>query len=103
MENDQLSCPGMDWEKMPRWVAERYGPQAHRVDLSYNNLCSLDNLELFTQCHELILDNNSVSDDVIFPQMTQLTTLSLNKNKIIDTEGFLKKVKDCFPNITFLS
>lgn len=32
-----------------------------------------------------------------------LTTLSLNKNQISDTEAFLKKIKSSYPRLTFLS
>lgn len=72
---------------------DRYGSKARRVDLSYNELITLKNIELFRECEELILDNNSLGDDTVFPALPKLTILTLNKNRISDTEGFLTQVK----------
>lgn len=41
----------------------------------------LRNVELFSGLNELVLDNNSLGDDVEFPALPNLTTLSLNKNR----------------------
>lgn len=88
---------------MPRRVADLYGSQARRVDLCYNELVSLKYLEKFTDCEELILDNNCLGDSAVFPTMPKLTTLTLNKNQIADTESFLGQIKEKYPNLTFLS
>lgn len=99
----QLSCAGQDWTEVPRWVPERYGQKARRVDLCYNELTSLTNLDQFTKCEELVLDNNSLGDDVTFPPIPGLLTLTLNKNRISDTEKFLLEIKRCYPRLTYLS
>ena len=43
---------------------------------------SLSGLEKFSQLRELILDNNELNDDAVFPIMKSLTTLYLNKNRV---------------------
>ena len=49
-----------------------------------NLLCrrSLEGLAVFGDLEELILDNNMLPDTVILPNMPNLHTLTLNKNKI---------------------
>lgn len=99
----QLSCAGKDWMELPQAIASKYGGKATRLDLSYNELTTLRNVEAFRVLSELILDNNSLGDDVAFPQISTLKLLSLNKNRISDTEKFLVQVKESFPNLSFLS
>eukprot|EP00040_Diaphanoeca_grandis_P010148 m.51970 g.51970 ORF g.51970 m.51970 type:complete len:271 (+) comp21526_c0_seq1:142-954(+) len=101
--NGMLSCAGQDWTEVTRQVAERYGPKAKRVDLCYNELTTLKNCELFHKCEELVLDNNCLGDDMVLPAMPALHTLSLNKNRISDTEKLLVQVKACYPKLRFLS
>lgn len=98
----ELSCAGKDWNEMPGEVAELYG-DARRVDLCYNELVSLKNVELFRDCEELVLDNNQLGDGVTFPPLPKLTTLTLNKNQISDAEAFLKQISASYPKLTFLS
>ena len=43
---------------------------------------SLDGLERFTQLEELVLDNNSLDDNVMFPRLNHLHTLTINKNSV---------------------
>lgn len=102
-EGGQLSCAGKDWTEVPRKIADEYGMKARRVDLCYNALTTLKNLDLFSMCEELILDNNNLGDDITFPVIPRLRTLTLNKNQISDTEGLLKQLKSCYPSLTFLS
>lgn len=46
-------------------------------------LCrNLDGINGFTELRELILDGNEIDDDVNFPVMNHLHTLTMNKNKI---------------------
>lgn len=49
---------------------------------SYNNIETLKGLENFTRLQELILDNNKLEDNIRFPFMPYLKTLSLNNNKV---------------------
>lgn len=59
-----------------------YGHKVHSLDLSYNELTSLKGLEMFPLLRELVLDNNQLTDNLVFPYMPYLHTLSLNKNKV---------------------
>lgn len=43
---------------------------------------SVKGLVGFTKLKELVLDNNNLSDDVEFPEMISLETLTLNKNNV---------------------
>eukprot|EP00038_Savillea_parva_P007516 m.170707 g.170707 ORF g.170707 m.170707 type:complete len:273 (+) comp13281_c0_seq1:302-1120(+) len=99
----QLSCAGKDWTEVPREVGEKYGAKTTRLDLCYNELGTLRNVEQFQGLKELVLDNNNLGDDVEFPPIRDLTTLSLNKNSISDTEKFLTQVKASYPKLSFLS
>lgn len=101
--NGVLSCAGQDWTEVSSIVAERYGSKAKRVDLCYNELASLKNVDNFKKCEELVLDNNCLSDDMVLPSLPLLHTLSLNKNRIGDTEKLLMQVKSNCPKLRFLS
>lgn len=99
----QLSCAGQDWTEVPCWVGEKYGAKARRVDLCYNELNTLKNLDGFTNCEELVLDNNNLGDDISLPSIPGLHTLTLNKNRISDTEKFLTQIKQRYPKLAYLS
>ena len=49
-------------------------------------LCSisrdLEGIQGFTELRELILDGNEIGDDVIFPVLEYIHTLTMNKNKV---------------------
>jgi hypothetical protein len=78
----QLSCAGKDWTELPIEIAKKFGGKTKRLDLCYNELTTLRGVELFTSLQELVLDNNSLGDDVTFPAIKELSTLSLNKNQV---------------------
>lgn len=59
-----------------------YGNKVHSLDLSFNDLTTLRGLEMFPLLRELVLDNNQLTDNLVFPYMPYLHTLSLNKNKV---------------------
>ncbi|XP_057308704.1 leucine-rich melanocyte differentiation-associated protein-like isoform X2 [Hydractinia symbiolongicarpus] len=98
-----LSFVGQDVECIPPWLSKKYGTNTKRIDLSYNRLRSVKGLVGFAELLELVLDNNQLSDDVEFPQVNTLETLTINKNNIKDLETFLSKVKEKLPNLKYLS
>ncbi|XP_072940107.1 leucine-rich melanocyte differentiation-associated protein-like isoform X2 [Epargyreus clarus] len=71
--------------------------------IAYNNMETLKGLEHFTKLQELILDNNKLGDSINFPPLPFLRTLSINNNQITDLEGFINKICDCFPSLSYLS
>ncbi|KAK7112631.1 leucine-rich melanocyte differentiation-associated protein-like isoform X2 [Littorina saxatilis] len=99
----QLSYLGHDVEEIPPEVIAEYAEKTVRLDLSFNRIQSLHGLERFTQLEELILDNNELSDDVIFPSMSTLTTLCLNKNRFLELEPLMQQLKLRFPQLSYLS
>lgn len=99
----ELSCAGREWKELPREVAEMYCAKSRRLDMCFNELVTLKYVDLFQDCEELVLDNNQLGDGVTFPALPKLTTLTLNKNQISDTEAFLAQIKASYPKLTFLS
>ena len=48
----------------------------------------LTGLEEFCNLEELVLDNNCVDDTTVFPCLTHLHTLTLNKNRVSSNRAF---------------
>lgn len=78
----QLCYSGQGCHRIPDVLARMYGHKVHSLDLSYNELTSLRGLEMFPLLRELVVDNNHLTDNVVFPYMPYLHTLSLNKNRV---------------------
>ncbi|XP_055587333.1 leucine-rich melanocyte differentiation-associated protein-like [Uranotaenia lowii] len=90
--------------KLPMAILNLYSDRVRHLDLSFNKLSSFESLELFTQLEELVLDNNSLTDDIIFPaQLNRVKLLSLNNNKFVNLDLLLTKLSLCFPNLEYLS
>ncbi|CAL1295718.1 unnamed protein product [Larinioides sclopetarius] len=98
-----LSYIGQECYSIPSILGKIYGNQTRRLDLSFNSIRSLENLELFPLLEELILDNNELSDLVSFIPLNNLHTLSLNKNHFRDIESLLRHLTSCYPELTYLS
>lgn len=103
VSGEQLSCAGQDLEAIPPELAREYGSRIRRLDMSSNQLKSLENLEGFERIQELILDDNLIDDNCSFPAIAQLATLSLNKNRITDIERLIGRVSVSYPQLRFLS
>jgi len=103
LEGDHLSLVGLDLIEVPPYIGEKYGAKVKQLDLSYNCLEKLNNLERFTQLHSLVLDNNNLSSEDTFPKIDGLKTLSLNNNKINDLKKFLEGVRERYPKLNYLS
>ncbi|XP_067673714.1 leucine-rich melanocyte differentiation-associated protein-like [Haliotis asinina] len=102
-EDGQLSCLGQDVEEIPQAAIDDYAKVTRRLDLSFNRLQRLDGLEHFSNLEELVLDNNELSDNVKFPKLASLHTLTVNKNKITNLDGLLDNLKSQLPQLTYLS
>lgn len=90
--------------KLPDAILNLYSDRVRHLDLSYNKLSSFESLELFTNLEELVLDNNYLTDEIIFPaQLNQVRLLSLNNNKFDNLDLLLTKLSLCFPNLEYLS
>jgi len=75
---------------------------AEHLDLSRNELHSLDCLAGFDRMQTLICDHNSLCTLTSLPLLKQLDTLSLNFNHLSDLES-LEHVARCCPALTHLS
>ncbi|CAG4992069.1 unnamed protein product [Parnassius apollo] len=102
-ENNRLTYCGQDCTKIPSVLWKMYGPKVHYMDLSYNSMETLKGLENFTRLQELILDNNKLEDNITFPFLPHLRTLSLNNNKLANLEGLIEKVSEQLPALSYLS
>jgi len=103
LEGDHLALVGLDLVAVPPDLGEKYGSKVRRLDLSYNSLEKLENLERFVLLNSLVADNNNLKGEENFPKIESLKTLSLNNNSISDLKRFLETVKEKFPNLTYLS
>ncbi|XP_052749192.1 leucine-rich melanocyte differentiation-associated protein-like isoform X3 [Galleria mellonella] len=102
-DNNHLSYCGQDCNRIPTALQKMYGPKVKYLDLSYNSIETLKGLEQFNRLEELILDNNKLGDNVTFPHLPHLRTLSLNNNQITDLEVLINKVNEHFPSLSYLS
>jgi len=103
LDGNHLSLVGLDLISLPPHIGEKYGDKVKQLDLSYNALEKLANLERFVHLNSLVLDNNNLECEDSFPRIEGLKTLSLNNNKISDLKKFLEIVKEKYPNLTYLS
>ncbi|XP_058057308.1 leucine-rich melanocyte differentiation-associated protein-like [Anopheles bellator] len=90
--------------KLPEAILNLYADRVRHLDLSHNKLSAFDSLEFFPYLEELVLDNNYLTDLVIFPaQLNHVKLLSLNNNKFKNLDLLLTKLSLCFPNLEYLS
>lgn len=99
----QVSYISQDCSVIPEFLGRKYGNCTKRLDLSFNQLRSLQGLEEFTGLEELILDNNLLSNELRLPSLPHLHTLTLNKNQITDLEDLLEHLTQVTPSLQYLS
>ncbi|XP_018013197.1 leucine-rich melanocyte differentiation-associated protein [Hyalella azteca] len=99
----ELCFVGRDCSMVPAVLGTTYGCQARRLDLSFNKINSLCGLERFPYLEELILDNNCLGDDALWPFMPYLTSLSINKNYFSNTAQLLCQLQKACPKLRYLS
>ncbi|KAM3967308.1 LOW QUALITY PROTEIN: leucine-rich melanocyte differentiation-associated protein [Aphomia sociella] len=102
-ENGRLSYCGQDCKRIPTALQKMYGVKVKCLDLSYNSIETLKGLEQFGRLEELILDNNKLGDNITFPYLPHLRTLSLNNNQITELEVLVDKINERFPSLSYLS
>ncbi|KAK2167950.1 hypothetical protein NP493_1252g00018 [Ridgeia piscesae] len=100
----QLSYIGQDCERIPIRLGQDNSCLVRHLDLSFNQLRSLDGAERFRNLEELILDNNALDDNITLPFLPKLHTLMLNKNKIsLYLERLLDILSKQLPSLKYLS
>ncbi|GAM18953.1 hypothetical protein SAMD00019534_021280 [Acytostelium subglobosum LB1] len=102
MQEIVVASPSQDYDTMPLHLFNN-AASITKVDLSYNNITRIENIESLTKLTSLVLDNNQVGNSNSFPYLPTLKTLSLNNNNIDDLKAFIESIKDKFPNLTHLS
>mmetsp|Transcript_18311 Transcript_18311/g.25657 ORF Transcript_18311/g.25657 Transcript_18311/m.25657 type:complete len:237 (-) Transcript_18311:745-1455(-) len=101
-EGNRLSVIGHGLEEIPESLGAQYS-QAKELDLSYNSIKKVTNLEKFTNLKTLILDNNQLDSQQTFPKSLTMQTLWLNNNNISDLKVLLDNISKSYPNLTYLS
>lgn len=102
-DDGSLACVSRNLETVPETLGCAYGDSVTRLDLSFNELTSLDGLEKFEVLEELVLDNNCLDHTMQLELLPDLTTLSVNNNLITDLHTFVKALTEHCPSLTFLS
>jgi len=102
-EGDQLSIIGASLSQLPLDLGEKYGQATKQLDLSYNSLIKIENLDKFTRLASLVLDNNKLDSIQDFPRNEKMQTLWVNNNNISDLRVFLDCITNAYPNLTYLS
>ncbi|XP_070504216.1 leucine-rich melanocyte differentiation-associated protein-like [Chironomus tepperi] len=76
-----------------------------QIDFSSNSLMSIDFISNFPNLNEIILDNNFLSDETMFPNKVflKIQLLSLNNNKFEDLDKLVYNICYSFPNLRHLS
>lgn len=73
------------------------------MDLSFNDISSLEGLSIYSNLEKLILDNNSLTSLASLPPMGKLKTLWLNKNAVDNQEQMFAVLASRCPGLTYLS
>ncbi|XP_018303222.1 leucine-rich repeat-containing protein C10orf11 isoform X2 [Mycetomoellerius zeteki] len=94
---------GQRAEKIPNGLMRVVGHDCLGLDLSYNELSTISGIKDFEQLQELILDNNKLDNLKTLPHIPTLTTLSLNNNKIFNIDKTLDRIRECCPNVEYVS
>jgi len=103
VEDDHLSVVGQNLDCIPLSFGEEYGENIRQLDLSYNNISKIENLQQFTKLQSLVLDNNLLTSEQTIPLMSSLQTLCVNNNNIDNLKIFMDFVSKNLPNLTYLS
>ncbi|KAL6420385.1 hypothetical protein ACFW04_014823 [Cataglyphis niger] len=103
LDNGRAWYTGQKAEKIPNGLVGVVGHNCLGLDLSFNELTTVSGVKDFEQLQELILDNNKLNDLKTLPCISTLTTLSLNNNKISNIDRALERIRECCPNIEYVS
>jgi len=102
LKGEHLSVIGQNLKSIPAFLGEKYG-STKQLDLSYNIINKVENIDLFPKLNSLVLDNNNLGSAQQFPSIPTLQTLWVNNNEIADLKVFLDSVAKSFPNLSYLS
>jgi len=102
-QGDHLSFVGASLTEIPKELGIKYGNKVRQLDLSYNSITTIKELENFTELKSLVLDNNSLNSAQKIAPNSKMQTLWVNNNNITDLKEFLDSISRAFPNLTYLS
>lgn len=102
ISGDRFCYSGFECTEIPEDLL-RYTELASSIDLSHNKIKEITEIGKFEKLEELNLDNNDVDDETRIPTMPSLTTLSLNKNNLVDCEKLVRQLRENCPNLKYLS
>ncbi|XP_072757028.1 uncharacterized protein [Anoplolepis gracilipes] len=103
-QTDSLSLAYEDLFTMPYGIIQDYGFFIKHLDICHNVFNrNLQFLSEFDNLRSLNLDHNKIDDIIVFPYMSNLELLWLNKNFIKNLHPFIKNLHSSVPNLKFLS
>eukprot|EP01098_Paradermamoeba_levis_P015847 TRINITY_DN8288_c0_g1_i1.p1 TRINITY_DN8288_c0_g1~~TRINITY_DN8288_c0_g1_i1.p1 ORF type:complete len:264 (-),score=47.30 TRINITY_DN8288_c0_g1_i1:241-963(-) len=103
LENGHLSVVGQSLTTIPPEIGEKFGDKLTSLDLSYNSIQSVQNLEKLTKLKNLVIDSNELDSEQSFPLLASLETLCVNNNNITDLGAFVSNISKQLPNLSYLS
>ncbi|XP_066252833.1 uncharacterized protein [Euwallacea similis] len=99
----RLSLAHEKLTNMPKLICDEFGPTVKILDISDNNIKSLDFLEHFTTLTSLVADKNPINSiDTNIPWLPHLELLYLNRCKIDDLY-WVKTLRYNCPKLKYLS
>jgi len=91
VEDGTLTIACQDLEEIPKDLASKFGADTKVLDMSFNSVTNLENLEGFSKIETLVADNNTLkgSQPGLAAIGETLRVLSVNNNSIEDLDAFL--------------
>ncbi|CAF0865456.1 unnamed protein product [Rotaria sordida] len=100
----RLLCIGSNFDCIPQSIIDSFSLKTKSLDLSKNRFRLLTCIQNFPYLEELILDDNDLDDThTIFPTLSNLHTLMLNKNRLQDIYKLVDQLRHAYPKLTHLS
>jgi len=102
-ENTDLNLSGRGLTQLTNKIVQNFGATARRLDLSDNAIKSGELFDQMVALEDLVLDKNDIETFGAWPVLRNVTTLSLNNNKISDINSTMDFISKTFPNLVYLS
>jgi hypothetical protein len=105
VQGTSFSCVGLEVAVLPVSIFDFLPSMASltHIDVSFGSLSECSALSETPLLETFIADQNLICTVTAVPKLRKLMTLSLNKNRIADTQVLVAELQHRFPKLTFLS
>jgi len=103
MEKDRVTLAWKEIKELDNKIINRIPSNCSQLDLSHNSISDLSPLSNLKNLDVLVLDNNRITENTKIPLFEGLHTLWVNSNRIANLSLFLDKLVKCTPNLRSLS